>query len=109
MRYRATIEMPFLGDREMIGEVCAALFQAMSGEAGNASAGSVIPTGLAVTEGRAGNVILEVDLRGTSLRSLTSPLTAITKFDEWLNRSLIATGLFEEFDVSRRTLKCESG
>ena len=35
----------------------------------------------------------------------TDPLAAITRLDAALDRSLMATGLFEEFDVSGRVLR----
>jgi hypothetical protein len=42
--------------------------------------------------------------RGRSIAALTSPLTAVALVDQAVQRALLSTGLFEEFDVSRRAL-----
>jgi hypothetical protein len=48
---------------------------------------------------------LSATLAGTNPAELTSPLQAISAFDTALNRSLVITGLYDEFDVARRALR----
>lgn len=54
-----------------------------------------------------GLVVVEATLSGVGVRDLTDPLDALNKTDASLTRSLLRTGLFEEFDVARRRLHVE--
>ena len=103
MRYHALVKIAYLGSESQTvvdGALTAMLWSDLC--AANPR--------LSVTEPAASwsqrNVLtVEATLAGVAPGQLTSPLDAITQLDKALYRSLTRTGLFEEFDVSRRVLR----
>jgi hypothetical protein len=95
MRYFAFIEITYVGDQDIPNHVSDSLMSAVSSHIDK-------KTVKLEMQCHSRNVlVLCGSFQGDTMRS---PLKAITILDEALQRSLAATGLFEEFDVSCRSL-----
>ena len=93
--YFAFIEITYVGDQDIPNHVSDSLMSSVSGHIDK-------KTVKLEMQCHSRNVlVLCGSFQGDTMRS---PLKAITILDEALQRSLAATGLFEEFDVSRRSL-----
>ena len=57
-----------------------------------------------IVAGVDGRLRVRVAIAGATASDLTSPIVAGARVDAALNHALIQTGLFEEFDVSRRSI-----
>jgi hypothetical protein len=93
-QYCALIEITYTGGN-LPSDTREALAAAMSAAMGNAAS----DLSFTVSSHPYNVVTLRARLRGTD------PRTAITRLDASLDQSLMATGLFEEFDVSGRVLR----
>jgi hypothetical protein len=104
LRYDVTVEMIYLAGRDRLQEDAMAALQ-------SAVAASLAPDKNAdvrlvdLTVGRRDSVLeVRATLRGNRPSDLTSPVDAVTRIDTAICQSLALLGLFEEFDVARRSL-----
>ena len=93
-QFCALIEITYAGGT-LPGDTRDALASAISAAMGE----TVSHLSFTVSSHAYARMTVHAKLRGTD------PLAAITQLDAALDRSLIATGLFEEFDVSGRVLR----
>jgi hypothetical protein len=105
MKYYGLIKIPYLAGRESLASTAReALTAAMLADL-QKDAAKFIVADLSISSQPDNTVVVRATLRGTSPRNLTSPLDAITRLDASFDRSLMHTGLFEEFDVARKLLR----
>lgn len=105
MRYRADIEIVHLAGQEPLPEAGRAALRKAIDLALSRDHPPTALVDLAVVS-RPGNVVhVRAEIQGRTIADMTSPLDAITLLDAALLRALAKTGLFEEFDVARRTVR----
>jgi hypothetical protein len=105
MIYELLIELTYLGGREPLpDDARRALTSAVLADLSSSAVAGFTVSHLTIATDPAGTVGVYVILQGSS-PYLTRPLEAITRLDTSLDRSLMRTGLFEEFDVARKTLR----
>lgn len=104
LRYDVVVEMMYLAGRDRLPEDArTALRSAVAEEVAVDKSADVTLAGLAVDQ-RGADVAIRAMLRGNGPSDLTRPLDAVTRIDTAVCRSLLRLGLFEEFDVSGRSL-----
>jgi hypothetical protein len=102
VRYAVAIEIRHLAHGDPLSEAARLALRASAVDHFRRDNSTVALSDVGLTARQHGIVVLHATLAG---KSLTSPLTALTQLDEALRRGLMSTGLFEEFDVSRRRLE----
>jgi hypothetical protein len=105
MIYSVLVEITYLGGRESLADDARrALRSAILADLCSPQNIDVTVSALSVSARSDLTIEVRAVLRGISPASLTSPLEAISRLDTSLNRSLMRTGMFEEFDMARRSL-----
>lgn len=100
-----TVEMIYLAGRDRLPKDAMAALQSMvAASLAPDQNADVTLVNLAVDR-RDGVVEVRATLRGNRPSDLTSPVDALTRIDTAICQSLALLGLFEEFDVARRSLK----
>lgn len=105
VRYRAAIEIVYSAGGERVDEsIRGALVEGLNGSL--TAEGAALSASHADVRLQPRNVVLvQADIVGRATNDLISPLDAITYLDNALLQALMRTGLFEEFDVARRSLR----
>lgn len=104
MRYRAEVEINHVARGEPLSDLSWGALLAAITDVPAAAPASLIVSDLVLTRRTEDVALVSASIRGRTIADLTSPLDAITCLDEALLRALIKTGLFEEFDVARRSV-----
>ncbi len=105
MMFEVLIEMTYLAGREVLpDDLRATLASSMRSDLGAASAPRITIASMKITAEAAGRTRIVVLLDTPEPPGLTNPLDALTFVDTALNRALIRSGTFEEFDVASRQL-----
>lgn len=95
MRYSASVQIIYVADQDVPDYISDLLSSSVSGNL------KLRPSALSVQYVSRNIVSISGILEGDHL---VSPLMAVTLLDEAVMRTLTTAGLFEEFDVSRRSL-----
>jgi hypothetical protein len=110
VKYEVVIEMTYLGGRSALSEDARrVLGTSMLSDLASRGHGRLVITAFELTAEPDGQVRVRAGLAGAGPADLTSPIAAATYVDAALTRALIMGGLFEEFDVARRSLTIHSG
>ncbi|MFL6077966.1 MAG: hypothetical protein ACJ73S_31765 [Mycobacteriales bacterium] len=114
MRYHVIVEITYVGGREPLPDhsrasLAAALTEALSAEGRehNFTAADLAMADTPAAYRSRSMVTLSATLQKArpAPGGMTNPLEAMTRFDRSLDRALLASGLFEEFEVSRKVLR----
>jgi hypothetical protein len=112
MRYHVIVEITYVGGREPLPDhsrasLAAALAEALSAEGRehNFTAADVAMADTPAEYRSRSTVTLSATLQKARPSGMTNPLEAMTRFDQSLDRALLVSGLFEEFEVSRKVLR----
>ena len=104
MRYQVTVEALYLGGREIVPDSVRATLTAAISTQLDQDRHDFVVEDLSVSPHAGGAIIVRVALKEGRPGALTNPLEAVTAVDRSFSRAMMRTGLFEEFDMARRTL-----
>jgi hypothetical protein len=108
VRYQVDIELGYLaGGGEPLTEIVTPLTEAVRTALRERATGCRIAE-LDVHARSADTITVRAVLHGADARQLTDPLAALTTVDTAIGRALMRTGLFEAFDMARRTLNAHA-
>jgi hypothetical protein len=109
VRYQVRIEIPYLSsDPDFAHSARHTLLTAILANLSESDT-EIVLLNLVIEVESDRTMIIDATLQGVSRAHLTSPLDAIARLDSSLSRALIFTGMYEEFDVSRRVLHVDAG
>ncbi|GIJ50431.1 hypothetical protein Val02_73170 [Virgisporangium aliadipatigenens] len=103
MRYQVDIALAYLATGNAAVEIIRPLTEGIRTALSEHAADCRIAE-LEVRADSAAVITVRAVLHGSDARHLTSPLAALTTVDAAVGRALMKIGLFEVFDMARRTL-----
>jgi hypothetical protein len=104
VKYYVTVAVTYIAGGERISsDALNALTQTVLAELRDRERDCLVSQ-FSLLERSANVVVVRAMLEGTRTGQLTNPLDALGRVDTAFNRSLMKTGLFEEFDVAQRRL-----